>query len=159
MRKGNWHKVFSTRCFTFYSRQRRKTIETESLVEVYWKYFLIREHGEESLREFINETSSFHWTIKFTVDWSKEKDSYLDVEVTLERRVQSTYLFFKPTDTHKFLHLTSCNPYQCKWGIPYSQTLGLHMIFSWYAMWQAGKLAIWKRLQWKNDQKKDLTGF
>ena len=40
---------------------------------VWWRYiddiFFIWEHGEESLKEFINEINSFHPTIKFTADW------------------------------------------------------------------------------------------
>ena len=42
---------------------------------VWWRYiddiFFIWEHGEESLKEFLNEINSFHPTIKLTVDWSK----------------------------------------------------------------------------------------
>ena len=39
--------------------------------------------------------------------------------------------FFKPTDIHHFLDLTSCHPYHCKKkGIPYSQTLRLNRICS-----------------------------
>ena len=91
---------------------------------VWWRYiddiFFIWEHGEESLQEFINEINSFHPTIKFTADWSKEKVNFLDVEVTLKNSVLSTDLFVKPTDTHQFLDPTSCHPYHCKKGIPYS---------------------------------------
>ena len=54
---------------------------------VLWRYvddmFFSWGHGEESLKEFINEINSFHPTIKFTVDWSKENVNFLDVEVTL----------------------------------------------------------------------------
>ena len=64
--------------------------------------------------------------IKFTADWSKEKVNFLDVEVTLNNGELSTDLFVKPTDTHQFLDPTSCNPYHCKKGIPYSQTLKLN---------------------------------
>ena len=64
--------------------------------------FFIWEHGEESLKEFINEIDSFHSTIKVTADWSKEKVNFLDVEVTLKNGVLSTDLFVKPTDTHQF---------------------------------------------------------
>ena len=78
--------------------------------------------GEESLKEFINETNSFYPTIKFTADWSKEKSNFWDVEATLKNGVLSTNLFVKPTDAHKFLDPTSCNPYNCKIDIPYSQT-------------------------------------
>ena len=79
---------------------------------------------------FINEINSFHPTIKFTADWSKEKFIFLDVEVTLKNGVLSTDLFVKPTDTHQFLDPSSCHPYHCKKGIPYSQTLRLNRICS-----------------------------
>ena len=99
---------------------------------VWWRYiddiFFIWEHGEESLKKFLNEINSFHSTIKFTADWSKEKANFLDVEVTLNNGVLSTDLFVKPTDTHQFLDPTSCHPYQCKKGVPYSQTLRLNRI-------------------------------
>ena len=85
---------------------------------VWWRYiddiFFIWEHGEESLQEFMNEINSFHSTIKFTADWSKEKVNFLDVEVTLKNSVLSNDLFVKPTDTHQFLDPTSCHPYHCK---------------------------------------------
>ena len=58
---------------------------------VWWRYvdniFFIWEHGEESLKAFINEINSFHPTIKFSADWSKEKVNFLDVEVTLKNGV------------------------------------------------------------------------
>ena len=47
-------------------------------------------------------------------NWSKEKVNFLDGEVTLKNGVLSTDLFVKPTDTYKFLDLTSCHPYHCK---------------------------------------------
>ena len=65
-------------------------------------------------KELINEINSFHPTIKFTADWSKEKVSFLDVDVTLNNGVLSTELFVKPTETHQFLDPTSCHPYHCK---------------------------------------------
>ena len=67
--------------------------------------------------------NSFHSTIKFTADWSKGKVNIFDVEVTLNNSVLSTDLFVKPTDTHQFFDPTSCYPYRCKKGIPFSQTL------------------------------------
>ena len=41
-----------------------------------------------------------------------------------------TDVYVKPTDTHQYLHSSSCHPYHCKKGIPYSQTLGLNRICS-----------------------------
>ena len=101
---------------------------------VCWRYFddifFIWENGEEYLKEFINEINSFHPSIKFTADWSKEKINFLHVEVTLKKGVLSTDLFVKPTGTQQFLDPTSCRPYHCKKGIPFSQTLRLDRISS-----------------------------
>ena len=63
-------------------------------------------------------------------DWSKEKVKFLDVEVTHKNGALSVVLFVKPTDTYQFLDPTSCHPYHCKKGIPYSQTLRLNRICS-----------------------------
>ena len=64
----------------------------------------------------MNEINSFHPTIKFTTDWSKEKGKFLDVEVTVNNGVLSINLFAKPTGTHQFLNPTSSHPYHCKKG-------------------------------------------
>ena len=85
-------------------------------------YFFILEHGEESLKELLNEINSFHSTIIFTVDWSNEKVNLLDVEVTINSGVLSTNLFVKSTDTHQFLDPSSYHPFHCKKGISYSQS-------------------------------------
>ena len=45
--------------------------------------FFIWEHGEESLKELINEINLFHPNIKFTADWSKEKVNFLYDDITL----------------------------------------------------------------------------
>ena len=62
--------------------------EVKKKPSVWWRYisdiFFIWEHGEELLNEFINDINSFHPTIKFMADWSKEKVDLLDVEVTLQ---------------------------------------------------------------------------
>ena len=86
-------------------------------LNVWWSYIdniFIREHGKGSLKELINEINSFHPTIKFTADWSKEKVNFLDVEVTLKNVVLSTDLFVKTTDTNQFLYPNFCHPYHCK---------------------------------------------
>ena len=60
---------------------------------VWWRYtddiFVIWEHGEVSLKELIIEIISFHPTIKFTVDWSKEKVNFSHIENTLKNDVLS----------------------------------------------------------------------
>ena len=63
----------------------------------------------------------FHSIIKFTAEYSKE--DFLNVNIKLIHGELQTDLFVKPTDTHQFLDPTSCHPYHCKKGIPYSHAL------------------------------------
>ena len=100
---------------------------------IWWRYtdiFFIWEHGEESLKKFLNKLNSFHLTIKFTAEYSKERINFLDVNIRLVEGELMTDLFVKPTDTHQFLDPSSSHPYHCKKGIPYSQALRLNRICS-----------------------------
>ena len=42
----------------------------------------------------------------------------------------STNLYVKETDSHQYLHPSSCHPYHCVKSIPYSQALRLNRICS-----------------------------
>ena len=101
---------------------------------LWWRYiddiFFLWEHGEEKLKEFIDELNKMHPTIKFTADWSKTSINFLDVQVSLIDGKIETDLYVKPTDTHQYLQSSSCHPYHCKKGIPYSQALRLNRICS-----------------------------
>ena len=102
-------------------------LEEEILREVelkpyfWWRYiddiFLIWEHGGEKLKEFIDVLNKKHPTIKFTAEWSKTQINFLDVTVSLENGKIKTDLYVKPSDTHQYLHSSSCHPYHCKKGI------------------------------------------
>ena len=48
-------------------------------MEVHRRHFFIWEHREESLEKFINKLNTFHPTVKFTAEYSKETISFLDV--------------------------------------------------------------------------------
>ena len=54
---------------------------------IWWRYiddiFFIWEHGEESLEKFLNQLNSFHPTITFTAEYSKETINFLDVNIRL----------------------------------------------------------------------------
>ena len=54
----------------------------------------------------------------------------MDVLVTLKEGKIETDLFVKPTDSHQYLEASSCHPFHCKKGIPYSQALRLNRICS-----------------------------
>ena len=60
---------------------------------IWWKciddIFFIWEHGEDSLKQFIETLNALHITIKFMAEWSREEINFLDVNVRLKKR--STY--------------------------------------------------------------------
>ena len=91
---------------------------------VWYRYiddiFMVWTHGDEKLKQFLDALNSFHDTVKFTSDWSRSDVNFLDVKVTLKDGKFSTDLYVKPTDTHQFLHPSSCHPYHCKKAIPFS---------------------------------------
>ena len=108
--------------------------DIEQQPHIWWRYiddiFFIWEHGEDSLKQFIETLNACHPTIKFTAEWSKEDINFLDVNVRLKNRQLETDLHIKPTDIHQFLHSTSCHLYHCKKSIPYSQALRYNRICS-----------------------------
>ena len=85
---------------------------------IWWRYiddiFLIWEHGEESLKLFLEKINKIHPTIKFTADWSYSSVNFLDVKVIMKDGKIITDLYVKPTDTHQYLDSSSCHPYHCK---------------------------------------------
>ena len=101
---------------------------------VWWRYiddiFMIWQHGEAKLQEFLKNLNSCHPTIKFTADHSPEKINFLDVQVIRHGDHLVTDLFTKPTDTHQYLHATSCHVFHSKRSIPFSQALRLNRICS-----------------------------
>ena len=103
---------------------------------VWWRYiddvFLIWQHGEESLLEFLQYLNTLHPTIKFDspAQYSTESLDFLDVTVSRIGNTLKTDLYSKPTDTHQFLEFSSCHPFHTKRSIPYSQTLRLRRICS-----------------------------
>ncbi|PIK60735.1 hypothetical protein BSL78_02299 [Apostichopus japonicus] len=75
-------------------------------------------------------TDNMYCTIKFTSDYSHQQVNFLDVTVRKEHGSLSTDLYTKPTDTHQYLHFSSCHHRHCKSGIAYSQALRLRRICS-----------------------------
>ena len=55
------------------------------------------------MKQFIDSLNQAHESIKFTAEWSKERVSFLDVQVIKEGNRIITDLFTKPTDTHQLL--------------------------------------------------------
>ena len=101
---------------------------------VWWRFiddiFIIWEHGEESLKEFLCYLNGIHPTLKFTSKSSREHIEFLDVLVTRDGVRTKTDLFVKSTDTHQYTHFSSCHTFHTKSGIPYGQALRLRRIVS-----------------------------
>ena len=84
----------------------------------------------EKLKEFVSYLDSCLPTIRFTMDYSDTTINFLDVSVTKNSTKLSTDLFTKDTDSHQYLHATSCHPYSCKKSIPYGQAIRIKRICS-----------------------------
>ena len=92
--------------------------------------FIIWEHGEESLLEFITHLNSRLDSIKFTHEVSRTEVTFLDTTVKIVDDHVVTDLFVKPTDSHNYLRYDSAHPQRCKDSIPYSQFLRIRRICS-----------------------------
>ena len=90
--------------------------------------FFLWEHGEEKLKLFIDTINKMH--PKFTADWSKRPINFFDVTVSIAEGIIETDLYVKPTGSHQYPLSSSCHPFYCKKGIPYSQTLRINRICS-----------------------------
>ena len=87
-------------------------------------YFLFENMVKNLLKNLSMRSIHFIQLLNLRQTGQKKKINFLDLEITLKNVVLSTYLFVKPTATQQFSDPTSCYPYHCKKGIPYSQTLG-----------------------------------
>ena len=82
-----------------------KMLESFEKKPMFWRryiddIFFVWEHGEESLKVFIVQVNTFHSTIKFTAEYSKEEVISLDVNIKLIDGELKTDLLLKSTNTH-----------------------------------------------------------
>lgn len=84
--------------------------------------FMIWNHSEQDLHDFISKINCFHSTIKFTYNYSKQNTTFLDVNIhRSENGELGTSVYEKGTNCHQYIEFSSCHPLSCKKGIPYSQ--------------------------------------
>ena len=85
--------------------------------------FMVWNHKEQEFHEFISEINKFHDTIKFTFNYSNKEATFLDVNIKMKENGKlDTSIIGKATNCHKNIEFSSCHPFSCKQGIPYSQT-------------------------------------
>ena len=101
---------------------------------VWWRYiddiFMIWQHGEEKIKEFLEILSRCHPTIKFTAEYSLNKVNFLDIDVIRSGNKLLIDLYIKPTDIHQYLQFSSCHVYHSKKSFPYRQALRFNRICS-----------------------------
>ena len=111
-------------------------VYTYTLQPLFWKQyiddvFMIWQHGDDELKEFVNYLNTRHKTIKSTEESSTSSINFLNITVNLTQHgTLTTSLYCKPTDSHNYLLYSSEHPRHLLRGIPYSQFLRVRRICS-----------------------------
>ena len=92
--------------------------------------FAIWQHGPKCLNNFLQHVNTFHSSIKFTSETSKEQLPFLDTMVILDGGIIHTEMYTKSTDTHQFLSLESNHLKHCTTSISHRQSLRIQHICS-----------------------------
>ena len=92
--------------------------------------FFLWSHGQDELQNFVDFCNRAHPTIKFTSESSSTEVPFLDVMVSTRDGKLCTDLYSKPTDSHQYLHWSSCHPKHTKSSLPYSLAFRLNRICS-----------------------------
>lgn len=82
--------------------------------------FIIWEQNHEHLLEFHNILNNLDPSLQFTIEFDKKSIPFLDVLVKKTDCNIDTDIYYKPTDTHQYLHFNSCHPRHTKRAIPYN---------------------------------------
>ena len=125
---------------------------------MWWRYidhiFLLWQHGEEKLKEFLDILNRYHVSIKFTSKYYRERIDFFDVKKIKEGNQLLTDVFVKSTDIHQYLYATSCHVYHSKKSIPYSQALRFNRICSENQFFdkRCNDLEVWLKSRGCNDK-------
>ena len=94
--------------------------------------FCLWTEGVDKLKEFFNYLNEFHSSIKFTTEYSEKQFNFFDILVTKSDSGEKlcSSLYTKPTNTHQYIHATSCHPAVHKNSIAYGQAIRLKRICS-----------------------------
>ena len=68
----------------------------------------------KKLKDFLDILNHYRPSITFTSKYSREGIDFLDVEIIKADNGLLTNLFVKSTNTHQYLHTTSCHVYHSK---------------------------------------------
>ena len=115
---------------------------------------MLWQHGEENLKISLEALNCCHPTIKFTADYSKHSVNFLDVSVKKLSNRLITDVYIKPTDTHQYLHASSCHVFHSKKSVPFSQALRFNRICSENAFFdkRCNELEVWLKSRGYSDK-------
>ena len=94
--------------------------------------FCIWKEGLDKLKDLFTFLNEFYPSTKFTMDYFKNSINFLDVKLSKSESGNTLWssLFTKPTDTHHYLHATSCHWSIYKRSIPYGEAVRVKRICS-----------------------------
>ena len=73
--------------------------------------FMIWDHSEQDLQDFISKINNFHDTIKFTFNCSKTEATFLDVKIKMKENGElETSVHEKITNCQQYIEFSSCHP-------------------------------------------------
>ena len=112
------HKLHNQLC-TLWGEESARNIQSK------WKRFLddcfiLWDEDVNKLSEFYELLNQMNSDIKFTMEADDTNMPFLDVLVTKNNTSLNTDIYYKPTDTHQYLHFGSCHPHHIKTAIPYN---------------------------------------
>lgn len=113
--------------------KKRKKLQKQPVI--FYRYiddiFGIFTGTEEELKEYHEELNNFHPDLKFTLEWSREKLPFLDTMVYWDKEMcPQTTTFYKPSNTHQYLHFLSSHHPSLKRSLPFSQGIRIKRIIS-----------------------------
>ena len=103
--------------------------------EIFYRYiddiFGIFLGTEEELQAYHEGLNSIHPDLQFTLEHSREKLPFLDTMVYFDDEGgPQTTVFYKPSNTHQYLHYMSSHHPNLKKSLPFSQALRIKRIVS-----------------------------
>ena len=90
--------------------------------------FFLWTHGEESLKQFLDNLNNYDPNVKFTREYSKKEIPLLDLKVGIKNGNITTDLYVRDTDRHQYLRYTSAHPYLTNTSVVFSQALRLNRL-------------------------------
>ena len=87
-------------------------------------------HSDNEHDEFFGHANSIHPSVKFILEVSKIKISFLDATTAVNKDNMTTDVYSKPIDKHQYLSPNSCHPEHCFKSIPFSQAIRITRICS-----------------------------